>query len=228
MYPVESLARKMMIEISRRMQVRGFLGSNDVNLSWRIERDLFITLATGVFADNIDDNSILTMNFAGEVLQSFGPYTPSRDAGMHIQIYKQHPDVLGVINAQTPYATLCSVAGKSLDYGYLPKTVFDLGVLPLVPYAEPGSKELEERVAKACVGHNGLLLQNRGPLVWGMTLPDALTQLELAEQAAFLSWKLGFSGEYALGDQEIGSLLAQRKVWDIKTGGVPRSRTDKK
>jgi L-fuculose-phosphate aldolase len=143
---------------------------------------------------------------------------------MHIQIFKEHPTVLGIINAQTPYATLCSIAGKSLEYGFLPKTVFDLGVLPLVPYAEPGSKELEEKVAKACRGYNGLLLQNRGPIVWGITLVDALTQLELAEQLAFQSWHLGFSGEHALSKEQIESLLVKRKSWDIDTGGIPLSR----
>jgi L-fuculose-phosphate aldolase len=228
MYPVESLARKMMVDISRRMHMRGYLGSNDVNFSWRIGSNVFLTLATGIFADNLDEKMILKMDLDGNVISSYGPYTPSRDAGMHIQILREHPGMLGVINAQTPYATLCAVASKKLEYGLLPKTIFDLGVLPLVPYAEPGSRELEEKVAKACIGHSGLLLENRGPLVWGFNLVEALTQLELAEQYAFLSWHLGFSGEHALTKDQIDSLLKRRNLWDIQIGGTPLSRESEK
>jgi L-fuculose-phosphate aldolase len=224
MYPVESLAMKMMVEISHRMQIRGFLGSNDVNFSWRIGSNLFLTLATGIFVDNLDENMIIKMDLDGNVISSYGPYTPSRDAGMHIQVLREYPGMLGVINAQTPYATLCAVASKKLEYGLLPKTIFELGVLPLVPYAEPGSRELEEKVAEACIGHNGLLLENRGPLVWSFNLVEALTQLELAEQYAFLSWHLRFSGEHALTKEQIESLLKRRDLWDIQTGGVPLSR----
>jgi L-fuculose-phosphate aldolase len=225
---MESAAKKMMLEVSRRMHLRGFLGSNDVNISWRIGHNLFLTLATGVFADNLEENMILKMDLDGNVISSYGPYTPSSDAGLHRQIYKQNPAALGVINAQPPYATLCAVRGKKLDQGLLPKTVIELGVLPLVPYAEPGSKELEEKVAAACIGHNGLLLENRGVIVWGFNLFEALCQLELAEQQAFLSWHLAFSGEYSLTREERDPLLKRRLLWDNHAGGTPLARDHEK
>jgi L-fuculose-phosphate aldolase len=228
MFVSESSAKKLMVEISRRMQVRGFLGTNDVNISWKIGHNVFLTLATGIFADTLEENQIIKMDLDGNVISAHGPYTPSADAGLHIQIFKQHPLSMGVINAQPPYATLCAVSGKKLDYGLLPKTVFELGVLPLVPYAEPGSRELEEKVFAACVGYNGLLLENRGLLVWGFNPLEALTRLELAEQQAFLTWHLGFSGDYALTEDQAAPILKRRELWEIHTGGVPRVRSREK
>jgi L-fuculose-phosphate aldolase len=224
MFPAENLAKQMMLDVVRRMSARGYLASNDVNLSWRIGSSLFLTLATGIFVDTLDENMILKMDFDGNLRGSYGCYTPSPDAGLHIRIFKQFPQVLGVINAQPPYATLCAAAAKPLEQALLPKTVLDLGVLPLVPYAEPGSLDLEEKVATACKSYNGLLLENRGILVWGINLFEAYHRLELAEQYAFLSWHLGFSGKYSIQAEQVEILLKQRELWDIQTGGTPKSR----
>jgi L-fuculose-phosphate aldolase len=226
MFPAEALAKKMIIDICRDMKARGYLASNDANVSWRIGAKLFLTLARGVFADRLDEEMILKMDLDGHVLSAFGCYTPSQDAGMHIQIFKQFSNVLGVINAQTPYATLCAAAAKPLDRALLPQTVFDLGIVPLVPYAEPASRELEEEVAVACRNYNALLLQNRGVLVWGINGFEAYHRLELAEQYAFLSWQLGNASEYALSREQRDSLLKKRNLWDLNTGGVPLARED--
>jgi L-fuculose-phosphate aldolase len=227
MFTQESAAKKLIIDVCRKMSERGYTASNDMNISWRIGARLFLTLPTGVFADTLDEEMIIKMDFDGNVLLSRGCYVPSRDAGMHIRVFTQFPTVLAVINAQPPYGTLCAIAGRPLEQALLPRTVFDLGVLPVAPYAPPGSAELEETVAAVCKGHNGMLLQNRGVLVWGINGFDALHRLSLAEQYAFLSWNLGASsleGSCSLSREALEEIFERRNRWDIQTGGFPRPR----
>ncbi|GHV94545.1 aldolase [Spirochaetia bacterium] len=224
MFTRESAAKKLIIDLSRKMNERGYTASNDMNISWRIGAKLFLTLPVGVFADTLDEEMIIKMDLDGNVLFARDCYIPSPDAGMHIEIFKQFPTVLGVINAQPPYATLSSILARPLERALLPNIVFDLGVLPVAPYAAPGSKKLAEAVALTCKGHNGMLLQNRGVLVWGINGVEALHRLELAEQFAFLSWNIGKGNEYSLSQDALEEILEKRKLWDIQSGGIPLSK----
>ena len=71
-----------------------------------------------------------------------------------------------------------------MDMALLTETVFNLGVVPVAPYATPGTQEVPESIAPFCRTHNAVLLANHGALTWGPTLLSAFDRLETVEQTA--------------------------------------------
>jgi L-fuculose-phosphate aldolase len=214
----------MILKVSSWMNTRGYLAANDGNISCKIGGDTFLTLASGVYKGSLDEDMIIKMNTNGKVINAFGCYTPSADVGMHLRIFKEYPMVFGVINGQPPYAAMCSILSKPLEEALLPATVKHLGVVPLAPYAAPGSGELEENVGLRCKGYNALLLENRGLLAWGENLFEAWQRFETAEQYARMTYCLDQRERHLLGRPETEFLLKERERYCLFTGGVPRSR----
>jgi L-fuculose-phosphate aldolase len=224
LFASEAIARDMILKVSSWMNIRGYLAGNDGNISCRIGPDVFLTIATGVYKGYIDEDMIIKMNTDGKVVNAFGCYTPSADVGMHLRIFRQYPMIFGVLNGQPPYATLCSLVSKPLEEALLPATVKHLGVVPVAPYAAPGSKELEDTVEQNCKGYNALLLANRGLLAWGANLFEAWQRFETAEQYARMTWSLDGREAHTLTRAQTAALVKEREQrYTLLTGGVPRS-----
>jgi L-fuculose-phosphate aldolase len=200
--------------------------SNDANVSYRLGDGGILTLATGVYKDNIDEDMILELDPDGNMISSEGFYRPSADASMHVRIFKECPSMQGVINAQPPFATMCAVMSKSLDEALLPATAVHLGVVPVAPFALPGSAELSETVARSCKGHYALLLENRGLLVWADNLFEAYQRLETAEQYAMLTFFLDSRDKRLLTKGQTEKLLEMRAQYGSCTGGIPRTGSE--
>ncbi|MDR1160287.1 MAG: class II aldolase/adducin family protein [Syntrophomonadaceae bacterium] len=227
LYPSERNARIMILKISAWMQERGYLKGNDACISCRVDPNQILTLATGVYKGYLDEDMILKLSVdKGEVLYSFGSYTPSADVEMHLRVFREYPMVYGTINAQPPYATLCALQPFPLVDALTPSAVCHLGIVPLVHYAAPGSEELANAIAKACKGYNALLLENRGVLVWGANLFETWQRLETVEQYAFQTWMFAQADRKPsrLQRAEVENLLKERERYCLYRGGAPCSR----
>jgi L-fuculose-phosphate aldolase len=224
LFASEAIARNMILKVSSWMNTRGYLAANDGNISCKVSPDTFLTLASGVYKGYLDEDMIIKMNIDGKVINAFGCYTPSADAGMHLRIFREYPMMFGVINGQPPYATLCSILSKPLEKALLPATVKHLGVVPLAPYAAPGSPELEDTVAARCKGYNALLLENRGLLAWGENLFEAWQRFETAEQYARMTYCLDQKEGCLLSRRQTDVLVKDRERYCLDSGGVPLSR----
>jgi L-fuculose-phosphate aldolase len=224
LYASEAIARNMILKVSSWMNTRGYLAANDGNISCKVSPDTFLTLASGIYKGFPDEDMIIKMNMDGKVINAFGCYTPSADTGMHLRIFREYPMMFGVINAQPPYATMCSILSKPLEEALLPATIKHLGVVPLVPYAAPGSRELEDSVGDHCKGYNALLLENRGLLAWGENLFEAWQRFETAEQYARMTYSLDQAKRHLLSRAETDLLLKDRERYCLDAGGVPLSR----
>ena len=95
----------------------------------------------------------------------------TRDASsellMHLEVYKNRPDVRAVVHAHPPIATGFAVAGIPLDRAVLAEVVTTLGSIPIAEYGTPSTPELPAAVRKYIKAHDGLLLANHGALTIG-------------------------------------------------------------
>jgi L-fuculose-phosphate aldolase len=221
LFASEAIARDMIMKVSSWMNTRGYLASNDGNISCKVSADTFLTLASGVYKGFLDEDMIIKMHIDGGVINAFGCYTPSADVGMHLRIFRKYQMMFGVINAQPPYATMCSILSKPLKEALLPATIKHLGIVPLVPYAAPGSPELEDSVGKFCTGYNALLLENRGLLAWGENLYEAWQRFETAEQYARMTYCLDQEKRHLLNRMQTDFLVKDRERYCLDAGGVP-------
>ena len=81
-----------------------------------------------------------------------GERDPSSEMQMHLEVYRQRPDVRAVVHAHPPIATGFAVAGIPLDRAVLAEVVTTLGSVPIADYATPSTRELPEAVRKYVQG----------------------------------------------------------------------------
>ena len=58
---------------------------------------------------------------------------------MHLEVYRQRPDVNAVVHAHPPTATGFAVAGIPLDRAVLAEVLTTLGSIPIAEYATPST-----------------------------------------------------------------------------------------
>jgi hypothetical protein len=138
-----------------------------------------------------------------------GDRRPSSEVGMHLGIYGSRPEVRAVVRAHPPEATGFAVAGEALVADVLREIIFQLGRVPLVPYAKPGSSGVAEGLARFIPHHDAFPPANHGATTIGPSLLVAHQRTESPEHAArilFTACQLGRVN--ALSDARVRAPLA--------------------
>jgi L-fuculose-phosphate aldolase len=100
-----------------------------------------------------------------------------------------------------------------------------LGVIPVAPYALPGTDALAESVVPFVNGYNGALLEHHGAVAWGGSVMQALHRLESIEYNATVTMHARTMGiERPMKNEQIDELLLLRPGWGVTGGGRPRGR----
>lgn len=209
--PGEFKLKQEMVEIGKRMYAKGFVASNDGNISARLSDRTLLVTPTGVSKGYMSVSDMLTVDMEGKVLQ--GSRKPTSELKMHIEVYRRRPDVMAVVHAHPPIATAFAVAGKICDKISLPEAIFSLGFISLAEYATPTTDELPRSVAKHIDHSDALLLANHGALTAGVDLFDAYHKMETVEHLATITmYARLLGGEKALGASEVDHLLRIRET----------------
>ena len=210
------------VATGRRLYERGLVVSNDGNISVRAGGVVWTT-PTGVSKGAMTEDMILAVDMNGEVLE--GSMKPSSELKMHLEIYRTAPEVCAVVHAHPPVATSFASAGIALDKAVLQETVIQLGVVPLAPYAAPGSEELAHVCSGYCRDYNAVLLEYHGATTWGENLEQALRRMECVEYYANAMLNLRLLGiDRPMTQTQIDGLIALRPKWGVKAGGRPIGR----
>lgn len=221
-YMTDFEAKKGIIEVGKRMFMKGFVASNDGNISVRTGPNTFWVTPTGVSKGFMTPDMMVKMDLSGKVL--FGKTKPSSEVKMHLRVYNENPNAMAVTHAHPPVATSFAIAGISLDQAILPEAVVNLGTVPIAPYATPGSQEVPDSIAPYCKTHNGVLLANHGALTWGKELFEAYYRLESLEYYATVLMYTGniIGKANVLSCNQVSELMQIRQNLGISSGGTPQ------
>ena len=219
----DKTATAEIVEIGKRMYRNGYAPANAGNISIRINENEIWTTPSGVSKGFLSEEVLVKTTLDGTVL--CGSSKPSSELKMHLSLYRAFPEIRAVVHAHPPVATAFAVAGMSLDQAYLQEMVVQLGVIPVVPYALPGTEILAEKVAEYCHAYNGLLLEHHGAVTWGNTAEQAFYKMESIEHAAIVAMYLRVMGEERpMTNEQIEELIDLRSVWGVTGGGRPKGR----
>jgi len=211
---IESL-RADIVEIGRRMYARGYTASNDGNISVRIDASRLLMTPKSVCKGFMTPDMMCVTDLDGRKLQ--GDRDPSSEMLMHLEVYRQRPDVQAVVHAHPPTATGFAVAGIPLDRAVLAEVLTTLGSIPLAEYATPSTVELPEAVRKYIKAHDGMLLANHGALTVGGDLYSAYYKMETIEHFAKISLVARTLGrENLISREEVMRLQELRGTYGIK------------
>lgn len=220
-YVSDEEAKEMIVEIGRRIYNRGFVASNDGNISVLVgENELWAT-PTGVSKGFMTKDMLVKTDLAGNILE--GNRRPSSEIKMHYRVYQENKDAMSVVHAHPPVATAFAAAGRALDRAYLTEGVLQLGVVPLTPYAMPTTEEVPESIATYCREYHAMLLANHGALTWGRDALEAWRRMEAVEYCANATYIIEQIAEQpkSLTKEQVEQLIEIRSDMGITTGGIP-------
>ena len=211
---IEERLRADIVEIGRRLHDRGFVASNDGNISVRLDDDRLLTTPTGVSKGFMTPDMMVTTDLTGRKLT--GDRQPSSEILMHLAVYEHRPEIKAVVHAHPPTATGFAVAGIPLDRAVLAEVVTTLGSIPIADYGTPSTSELADAVREYIRAHDGVLLANHGALTVAEELFAAYYKMETVEHFARISLvarQLG--GERLLSREEVNRLQDLRDRYGI-------------
>jgi L-fuculose-phosphate aldolase len=210
----EQQIREDIVEVGRRLYARGYTASNDGNISVRLDAGRLMMTPTNVCKGFMTPDIMCITDLEGRKIA--GERNPSSEMQMHVEVYRQRPEVRAVVHAHPPIATGFAVAGIPLDRAVLAEVVTTLGSVPIAEYATPSTKELPEAVRKYVKAHDGMLLANHGALTLGADVFAAYFKMETIEHFAKISLVARMlGGERLLSREEVTRLERLRGSYGI-------------
>ena len=178
----EETLRQEICQVCHLLYERGYVVSNDGNVSVRLGEDRLLITPSGVGKGRITPEMLVVCDLEGSVLA--GDRHPSSESGMHRMLYRRRPDVQAVVHAHPPMATAFAICRRPLRERYLAEMILGLGEVPVTEFAMPSTDAVARNVEPFVQDHSAVLLANHGALAWGESLWSAFDRLEVVEQTA--------------------------------------------
>lgn len=210
----EEQARADIVEVGRRLWERGYVASNDGNITVRLDDRRLMTTPRNVSKGFMTPDMMVITDLDGKKIA--GEREASSELKMHLEVYRNRPDARAVVHAHPPTATGFAVAGIALDRAVLAEVITTLGSIPIAEYATPSTEELPAAVRKYVKVHDGLLLANHGALALAGDVMSAYYRMETIEHFAKISLVARTLGrEHVLSRDEVERLQGLRGIYGI-------------
>lgn len=202
--------RDEIVLVCRRLYERGLVAGPDGNVSVRQDDGAILVTPSALSKVDVTPDDLVVVTLDGRVRE--GRHAPSSELLMHLRIYQRRPDVGAVVHAHPPAATGFAVAGEAFMAPVLPEVILQLGEVPLVPYATPGSARLADAFEPFLANHDGFLMANHGATTVGPSLVAAHQRMESLEHAARILYAArAIGGVHELSAADVQSLSARRE-----------------
>jgi L-fuculose-phosphate aldolase len=203
------LLREELVKVSHRAYARGLVVGVSGNNSVRVPNtDAVLIKTTGANQGDMDTSDTVLVDLQGNILEE--GKQPSKEVRWHVAIYRQNPNVGGIIHVHPPYAVAWAVANR------VPRLIHTAarGVLKkmaIVELAPSGSQELADYIAEAFLDPElGVaLMREHGIVAAGPDLRTAYYRAEYVEdtcKVALLAAQvsaLGADGGVTLAGREL-------------------------
>ena len=211
---LEEQIRADIVEAGRRLYARAYVASNDGNISARLDDHRIVTTPKSVSKGFMTPDMMVIVDNDGQKVS--GDRDPSTELQMHLEVYRNRPDVNAVVHAHPPLATGFAVAGIPLTRAVLAEVVTTLGSIPIAEYGTPSTRELPDAVRKYIKAHDGMLLANHGAVTCGVDVMAAYYKMETIEHFAKISLVARMLGrEHLISREEVERLQGLRSLYGI-------------
>ncbi|HSM54908.1 MAG TPA: class II aldolase/adducin family protein [Candidatus Sulfomarinibacteraceae bacterium] len=203
----ETQLREEIVRVTHIMAKQRLARSSDGNISVRLDDDCFLITPRSMYKMSLQPEDLVIVDAEGQMVEGREGMRPTSETAMHMEVYRQRPDVNAVLHAHPPYATALTIVGIPFPTEYLPEVLIALGPVPTAPYARPQTVALAESIREPIREHNNVLLSHHGSISVARTLEKALINLERIEHTAytyFLTRSLG--DPIPLPDEELTGL----------------------
>jgi len=154
---------------------------------------LVVIKPSGVSYSKMKAKDMVVMNLYGKVME--GSLKPSSDAATHLILYRQFPNIGGVVHTHSEWATSWAQAGKSIPAIGTTHADYFYGAIPCTRKMTKeeilGEYELEtgKVIIETFKDRNpdeipGVLVNNHGPFTWGTDADNAIHNAVVLEEVA--------------------------------------------
>lgn len=152
------------------------------NLSARVPgEDLLVIKPSGVSYDDLTPESMVVCDLDGNVVE--GDFAPSSDTAAHAHIYRELPQVGGVVHTHSTYAVAWAARGEPVPCVLTAMADEFGGPIPVAPFALIGDEAIGRAVVDT-LRHStspAVLLQNHGPFAIGADAKAAVKAAVMCE-----------------------------------------------
>lgn len=206
MIKTEWEVRRDIVFTGKRVYEKGLVSATDGNISVRMMPDRLMITPAGSCLGSLNVNDLVYVDLQGQILQA--NIKPSSELPMHLEIYRQRPDINAIIHAHPGKTIAFTVAGKDLSRPVLPEVVVMFGKIPVAHYATPSTSESAEVIKDYVKDHEVIVLDHHGAVSLGKSLEDAYHKMEKLEHTANVLFTASQLGEVKeLGQQDLDKLL---------------------
>jgi len=214
MAKTEAELREEIVEIGRLCWTKGWVASNDGNISIRLDPERILCTPTGVSKGRMRASDMIIVDPAGNKIA--GERQRTSEINMHLAIYKMRPDIHGVVHCHPPVGTGFAAAGRSLNQAILPEVIVGLGCVPLAAYGLPGTEELITPMLPLIPKYDAILLGNHGVTCYGSDVWKAYYLMETVEHSSRITLVAELlGGPKLLPREEVDKLFDARSRYGI-------------
>jgi L-ribulose-5-phosphate 4-epimerase len=150
------------------------------------ETGLVVIKPSGVKYPDLRPEHLIVLDVDGKIIE--GNLSPSSDTGSHLYIYRQRPDVGGIVHTHSPYATAFAAVGKPIPV-YLTAIADEFGgPIPVGGFALIGGEEIGKVVVESIGRSPAVLLKNHGVFTIGKNAEAAVKAAIMTEDVARTVW----------------------------------------
>jgi L-ribulose-5-phosphate 4-epimerase len=187
--------RDIVARLHAELPRNGLVAWSSGNVSARVPgQDLMVIKPSGLLYDELTPDNMVVCDLHGTVLE--GDLAPSSDTAAHAYVYREMPEVGGVVHTHSSYASAwaarrepipCVRTGMADEFG---------GEIPVGPFALIGNDDIGRGIVATLRGHRSraVLMASHGVFTIGKDARSAVKSAVLCEDVArsvHLAFQLG-------------------------------------
>ena len=155
------------------------------NVSQRVAgADLFVIKPSGVTYDELTPESMVVCDLDGNLVD--GDRSPSSDTAAHAYVYRNMPEVGGVVHTHSTYATAWAARAEPVPCVLTMMADEFGGDIPIGPFALIGDDSIGQGIVETLKGSRSpaVLMRNHGPFTIGKDAKAAVKAAVMVEEVA--------------------------------------------
>jgi L-ribulose-5-phosphate 4-epimerase len=202
-------ARTKLAKLHAQLWDAGLVVWSGGNISQRIENG-FLIKPSGLSYDELTPESMVLCDLDGKAVDQ--SLTPSSDTAAHAYVYRNMPEVGGVVHTHSNYACGWAAVGKPIPCVLTAIADEFGGEIPLGPFAKIGDDSIGRGIVETLTNHRSkaVLMKQHGVFTIGSDAKDALKAAVMCEdnaKSAFIAQQLG--GGLPIAQADVDALFSR-------------------
>ncbi len=181
--------RKIVCELHAELPNNNLVAWTSGNVSARDpESGLVVIKPSGIKFPDLTPENMVVVDINGKLVE--GDYKASSDTASHCYIYRQMPQVNGVVHTHSRYATAFAVVGREIPCVTTAMSDEFGGAIPCGGFALIGGEEIGQVVVETLKDSRSpsCLLQSHGVFATGTSAENAVKAAVMTEDNAAIVW----------------------------------------